>query len=120
METVTVRGEIYEIGEPYTIDNDGEIGYLHSYDFDLGHFVVSIKGDLTAIHATPKLIRAIDSVGTITDAPMELENYDVCEFEVNGFRSAGIFNKERNCFMNAGNKVCGFNEAVKIVPLREK
>ena len=81
METVTVKGKVYQIGEPYLVD--GELCYLSGTVGDSLEFC-SDK-ELTHLHssAPASYVSAIQSIGTITDAPIELEDGEWYKVENN-------------------------------------
>ncbi|MBL4632126.1 MAG: hypothetical protein JKY14_13605 [Paraglaciecola sp.] len=84
METVTAKGKVYQIGELYIISDDGEIGYLRSYNSEGEYFISSIDKDFKNMHVSPDLIFPIESVGTVTDEPIVLEAGEtwMCHYEI--------------------------------------
>ncbi len=66
MKTVTVKGKVYQLYVPYRIE--GGYGDLHGHDEEDGFQLMN-----SGIPMTTSKIEVIESVGTITDAPIELE-----------------------------------------------
>jgi len=74
MEKVTVKGKVYQIGEPYRSVDDGRIGYLQTAIAG-GGFSLKLKPNIEEAGEVI-LCAGIEglTVGTITDAPIELED----------------------------------------------
>ena len=69
METVTVSGKIYQIGAIYWAAGE----YLELVRAEEGEFTLAYP-DKSASHVATNRIKAVDQeLGTITDAPIELE-----------------------------------------------
>ena len=113
MKTVTVKGKVYQIGGLY-LDTSCGTGYLVSAVEDVPSFRLSMNGeDWFACR-----ISAINSVlGTIEDAPIELENGECYSFVLGGKLGMGVYCESRNSFVNLGHIVCGVIQAGMIEPL---
>ncbi len=81
MKTVTVKGKVYQIGKLY-IDDRGELGRLTDTDED-NFIVASYKGG-TSWHSLCANKINPEVLGTIEDAPIELEAGDwwLCHYEI--------------------------------------
>lgn len=67
METVTVKGKVYQIGEWYLNDRDEACSLI-------GHGVDGFEVDINGMLCQSHELAVIETVGTITDAPIELED----------------------------------------------
>ena len=122
METVTVKGKVYQIGQLY-ICNQGEIGILKKAD-ESEDFPFILSWDNKVVSETKPCERIYELhhslLGTITDAPIELENGDMCAFEYDNTHCLGFYSKANDTFVNNGEFVCFLNEAIMIDPLVSK
>lgn len=117
METLTVDGKVYKIGAMYWAA--GEYLELVSYTH-LGGFIMAYP-DIGAGHVSASCIKVIENEnGTITDAPIELEDGEMYSFEFDAMRCMGFFNKAGQTFVNFGEFLCFRSEAIMIAPLMER
>ena len=82
-ETVTVKGKVYQIGEWY-LNDEQEACTLISHGVD--GFKVDIHGNFfNSIY-----LAVVESVGTITEAPLELEDecHYLCDFDHGKYQGA--------------------------------
>lgn len=72
MKTVTVKGKVYQLSEPYRSVDDGRVGYL-LHHHEVRGFRLSEALSLTECGRWYCSQLEGFTVGTITDAPIELE-----------------------------------------------
>lgn len=113
MKTVTVKGKVYQTGEWYLNDQD-EACYL------IDHSIDGFEVDINGMRYQSQELTVIESVGTITDAPIELEDGEMYSFEFDATRCMGFFNEAHQAFVNCGTFLCFLNEAIMIAPLMER
>lgn len=77
MDTVKVKGWVYQIGGLY-LDGESNTGYLIGADEDIGSFKLSMNG---TDWFTNRIETSDHQSGTITEAPIELEDGEwyMCE-----------------------------------------
>ena len=96
MKTVTVNGKVYQIGGVYK-DSDGEYCQLHMDNegnthnaFGVYHFASQCLIFTTELTATP--------LGTITDAPVELEDGEWYMCDLSSGEAVMCWSKDENTF----------------------
>ena len=108
MKTITHKGKVYRIGGRY-MDEDSNIGLLDSHDGRTFRLSSEIRvWFCDELHTF--------EVGTIEDAPLELEDGQWYVFNI-GFTPlpfAGYYSEKRKSFMSGNNKVCGKSQANNI------
>ena len=112
MKTDIYKGNVYEIGKPYLFSDGGENWFpsvLNGID--------SAKSfPFATPYDTYKHIKQIESVGTITPAPLELIDGQAYQFYLNGAQ-LGFYRSDRKSFftmLHGGNKICGNTEVSNI------
>ena len=82
MKTVTVKGKVYQIGEPYKNAENGVVGFLCDYHKDNGFMLFRHP----VLEGEYRYCTRVDSfaTGTITDAPIEVEKGEtwMCHYEI--------------------------------------
>lgn len=113
MKTITVKGKVYEVGLIYATETG--CGKLMRFIEEDDCFEI-MNDDKYTIHSDVFEMSA--GLGTIKDAPIELEDGDRYEFAVNGTDYLGFYYESRNAFFNGGNKICGAGQADNIAKLK--
>lgn len=120
METVNVNGRLYQMGQMYR-NVCGEacilVSVIDNTPRPFGVVPLSAGQKIYAGSLSPIDPREL---GTITDAPIELEDGDMCAFEYQNTHCMGFYNKGTKTFVNFGETVCCLSEAIMIAPLVEK
>ena len=115
MKTVTVKGKVYQTGGMYYFygltRTGGEISIL---------LYANDNGFQTYDNTWENCVVLDQKVGTITDAPIELEDGEMYSFEFDATRCMGFFNEAHQAFVNCGTFLCFLNEAIMIAPLMER
>ena len=115
METVTVKSRVYQIGGLYMFGAAG-IYPLLGVKGDMFHF-----GHHPADEGSSYNCEEISlNLGTITDAPIELEDGDMCRFEYQNTHCMGFYSKANKSFVNFGETICFLREVIMIDPLVSK
>lgn len=115
MHTVTVGTSVFQFEELYE-DERGNVGFLRAYDEDSG-FELGING---VTWQAEQLNLTSYTAGTITDAPIVLEDGEMCLFTYKGEECLGFYSKANDTFINYVSTICFLNEAIMITPLRER
>lgn len=118
MKTVTVKGKVYQVGAIYWARGE----YLELVRVkNMGTGFLMAYPDKSAAFVGTDTLKTVDQeLGTIIDAPIELEDGDMCAFEYQNTHCMGFYNKGTKTFVNFGETVCCLSEAVMIAPLVEK
>ena len=116
METVTVKGRVYKVNYPYLMP-DGQMGYLTGI-VD-GQFSLIAAKNITDSQWEVDYLHEIFP-GTITDAPIELEDGEMFLFTYEDAQCLGFYSKANDTFINYESTICFINEAILITPLRER
>lgn len=116
--TVEYKGNVYEIGKRYEFSDCGD----DWYGIELECFIDGQYPCKSTCNSY-KQIRAIEpsSIGTITKAPVKLIDGEAYQFDYDGSKALGYFNKEKGDFTafndHLAMKYC--TNIVKLVPEKQ-
>lgn len=115
MKTITHKGKVYEINKLY--GSSAGIKRLSGYIEDSEK--LELHGVVGYTHHNDITEIKIERLGTIKDAPIELEDGEWYKFVCGGHVSCGEYIRIRNAFFNCDNKVCGAGQAEDIRLMKE-
>jgi hypothetical protein len=117
MKTITHKGKVYQIGGMYEFSDSGSSWHIEMlYNICDQDFFETYCEHINDSSSWKKCRSVSGELGTIEDAPLELEDGEwyVFNVEFNPFAFVGYYSEKRNSFMNGDNKVCGKSEANNI------